>query len=67
MTIRLARLHGHLHVLLAVQEELNAVGASDARRRQNRDEIARVRAELLRIDRRGKTGDLTDATDGLTS
>lgn len=67
MTVRLARLHGHLHVLLAVQEELHAVGASDARLRQNRDEIARVRAELLGVDGRGKTGDLTDATDGPSS
>jgi hypothetical protein len=61
MSSRLARLQGHLRVLLAVQEELHAIGASGARRRKNRDAIARLRAEL------GKNGDLTDATRGARS
>lgn len=55
-----ARLQGYLQVLLAVREELHAIGASNARFEKNGDEIARVRAELTR----GKNGDLTDATDG---
>ena len=45
----IARLQGRLYVLLAVQEELQAIGASRARLEKNRNEIARVRAELVRV------------------
>ena len=41
-----ARLRGHLDVLLAFRDELYAIGASDARLQKNREDIARVRAEL---------------------
>jgi hypothetical protein len=59
---RVSRLQGHLNVLLAVREELRAIGASDARRESNRRQIAEVRARLLDGRCRRETGDLTDAT-----
>jgi hypothetical protein len=62
MSPRVTRLHGRLHVLLAVQAELIAIGGSPARIERNRDEIARIGAELAGNDRRSKSGDLTDAT-----
>jgi hypothetical protein len=48
-------------VLLAVGEELEAIGASAERRERNRDAIATVRKELFRtgVDH---FGDSTDAT-----
>ncbi len=56
-----ARLRGHLSVLLAVDEELVAIGASEERRERNRDSIARVRRELVRAGGY-EAGDSTDAT-----
>jgi hypothetical protein len=68
MSPRVARLHGRLHVLLAVQAELHAIGAPSARIERNRDEIARIGAELCLVERLGgKCGDLTDATAGACS
>jgi hypothetical protein len=68
MSPRVARLHGRLHVLLAVQAELRAIGASQARIERNRAEIARIGAELALGDgHRRKCGDLTDATAGACS
>jgi hypothetical protein len=60
MTDRIARLRGHLDVLLAVQEELSAINASQARLERNREQIAYVRAELRYAE---NTGDPTDATE----
>jgi hypothetical protein len=42
------RLRGHLAVLLGVEQELVAIGASSARREANRRELARLRRELER-------------------
>jgi hypothetical protein len=63
MSPRITRLHGRLHVLLAVQAELIAIGGSPTRIERNRDEIARIGSELAGDGRRSKSGDLTDATE----
>jgi hypothetical protein len=42
------RLLGRLYVLLAMQHELHAIGASPTRMEQNRREIARIRGQLAR-------------------
>jgi hypothetical protein len=59
--VRVARLRGHLQVLLAVEEELQFIGASPIRLLRHRDAIARVRSDLARLGG-GKFGDHTDAT-----
>jgi hypothetical protein len=61
-TPRLARLRGQLGVLLGVREELHAIGAPPARLEQNRHDIARIRAELMRSDLGDDFGDPADAT-----
>jgi hypothetical protein len=53
------QLHGRLLVLLAMRDELVAIGASRERREHNRSAIAETLA-ALRIGNAG--GDLADAT-----
>jgi hypothetical protein len=55
-----SRLAGHLAVLLAVRDELEAIGAPPARFTANAHAIAATRARLA--DLGGSRGDLTDAT-----
>ena len=71
-----ARLLGRLSVLVAMQDELEAIGASVLRKARNVEEIARVRLELerggvrdLTVARhlRGDLGDSADATLRATS
>jgi hypothetical protein len=71
-----ARLLGRLSVLVAMAEELEAIGASPLRRAMNAQEIARLR---LRLERSGirdlnlarhlgaANGDLADATSAAES
>jgi NADH dehydrogenase len=55
------RLTGHLSVLLAVEEELEALGASRERRERVRDSIARVRRELVRAGAYGSADSVRKA------
>jgi hypothetical protein len=56
-----ARLHGQLAVLIAVDAELHAIGASEARVLRNREAIDRLRAAIADTDG-AKNGDHADAT-----
>jgi NADH dehydrogenase len=61
--VQVKRLQGRLRVLLGVDRELEAIGASQERRERNRDAIASVRRELVRAG----AYDLGDSTDAIAS
>jgi hypothetical protein len=58
----LIALRGHLLVLVEMEDELEAIGASRTRRARHRSAIAEVRARLEALQIGGAGGDLTDAT-----
>jgi hypothetical protein len=60
-------LRGHLIVLIEMEDELRAIGASRARRLRHRSAIADVRARLRSLEIGVSGGDLTDATPGRDS
>jgi hypothetical protein len=60
-------LRGHLTVLLAMEGELEAIGASPARRERHGAAIAELRARLETLQLGSAGGDLTDATSDASS
>lgn len=54
-------LQGHLLVLLAMEDELRAIGADDTRRASHRTAIAETRARLESLRVGGMRGDVADA------